>query len=274
MSQLSNLDKMVAIRCGKPITEGGLTYYPIKMAQYEQFQMYKNALLLRQTTLPAKYAVKNYLNAIFSYEMAFIEKGEPVIGLFGSLILLWGMALRIDIDLKSYLESNKIKTRVVNNELEITHLAMTQDGKTVEISATTFSTVVRQLIAEQNGLRLPNESVNSELVEAQDELAELENNSVTLDQNIESLIASVAYQSKCREQDINDWTVREFENRLKAIVRDKHFTLYKQAELSGFVTFKKGNPCPSWIYDTIDTAMGTMSLSTLGKQIGDVSQKE
>lgn len=274
MSQLSTLNRAVAIRRGEPITEGGLTYYPIQMAQYELYQVHKNALLLRQSTLPAKYAVKDYVNAIFSFEIDSIEKGEPSIGLFSSLLILWAMSLRIDIDLKEYLSSDKIETRKVGNDLEITHLSMTQNGKTVKVPSFIFSTTIRQLIADQNGLKLPNESVNSELVESQTELADLQDNAVVFDQSIENLIASVAYNSHCRERDVNEWTIREFENRLKAINRDKHFTLYAQAELSGMVTFKKGNPYPSWMYDTIDTSMGTMALSKLGKQIGDVSQKE
>ena len=82
---------------------------------------------------------------------------------------------------------------------------------------------------------------------------------------IQSNIASVAYQSGIRERDINEWTVREFENRRKAIQRDKRYQMYGTAELSGMVSFKKGNPAPCWEFDIKADECGTMPLSEIGK---------
>lgn len=67
--------------------------------------------------------------------------------------------------------------------------------------------------------------------------------------------------------------MREFENRRKAIERDKKYTLFGQAEMSGMVSFKNGNPYPSWCYDSIDESMGTMTTTALAKQNGNIGVK-
>ena len=69
MSQFSKTDKSALIRKGEPVEELGLIFYPIQMHHYEEFLMCKDALSLRLSTLPVKYAVKDYLNAIFGLEL-------------------------------------------------------------------------------------------------------------------------------------------------------------------------------------------------------------
>lgn len=273
MGQFSKTDRRVLIRQGKPIEELGLTFYPIQMFHYEEFLMCKDALTLRLSTLPVKYAVKDYLNAIFALEIDSVkDKGENV-GLFTRIIILFMLSLRIEGDIKEFI-SKQIKFRKIGKtDFEIDRIVMKQEDKTVEIKAKDFSTRLRKLIAEQNGVELPEEDLNIELVKGQQELGELNGSKIKLNTSTESLISSVAYNSKVSEREIDEWTIREFENRRKAIERDKKYTLYSQAELSGMVTFKKGNPFPSWCYDSIDESMGTMTTSALAKQNGNVETK-
>ena len=83
----------------------------------------------------------------------------------------------------------------------------------------------------------------------------------------------MAYVSGLTEAELDDWTVLQFEHRLKAIERDKTFTLYRQAELSGMVKFPNGNPCPSWCYDAKTLTAGLIPLSDIAqkhKGLGDV----
>ncbi len=137
-----------------------------------------------------------------------------------------------------------------------------------------ISTKIRSLIARQNGIELPDENESVDLAKAQAEMNELKNGAVKLNPSIDTLISSVAYNSRVSEREISDWTILEFENRRKAIERDKRYMLYSQAEMGGMVSFKKGNPYPSWCYDTIDETAGTMSLSQLQEQNGDIGFKE
>ena len=188
------------------------------------------------------------------------------------MIILLGLSLRIDgLQGREFFEKNVLFRKTPNGELEIDKLRITQNGNVVEISTLDFSTKIRNLIARQNGIELPDENENADLAKAQQEMGELKGSTIKLDQSIESLISSVAYNSKVSEREIDDWTVREFENRRKAIERDKKYTLYGQAEMSGMVSFKKGNPYPSWCYDSVDETAGTMSMTDLQKQNGDIS---
>lgn len=273
MGQFSKTDRKILIRQGKPIEELGLTFYPIQMCHYEEFLMYKDALTLRLSTLPVKYAVKDYLNAIFALEIDSVkDKGENV-GLFRRAISLFMLSLRIEGNMEKFIKEQIAYRKVGKDEFEIDRIVMTQNNNTVEIKSIDFSTKLRKLIAEQNGVELPEEDLNTDLVKGQEELAELNGSKIKLNVSTDSLISSVAYNSKVSEREIDDWTVREFENRRKAIERDKKYTLYGQAEMSGMVSFKKGNPFPSWCYDSIDESMGTMSTSALAKQNGNVGTK-
>ena len=87
------------------------------------------------------------------------------------------------------------------------------------------------------------------------------------------MLSSVAYLSHVREKEIYQWTIREFENRKQAIDRDKRYTIYAQAEMSGFVKFKKGNPFPSWCFDKKQNQIGAMSMQEVQKKFGNVKQK-
>lgn len=269
MGQFSKMDEVVAIRQGKPVPCMGLIFYPIQMRHYEMFLMCKNALALRLSTLPVKYAIKDYLNAIFSLEIDASKEKRETAGFFYRVIKLLELSLRIDnLNGKDFFKKTVRFRKGANGDLEIDSLTLTQDGKTVVIPVVEFSTKLRSLIARQNGIEIPDENENVELVKSVQEMGELKGSTIKLNQSIDSLIASVAYNSKISEREIDDWTVREFENRRKAIERDKKYTLYGQAEMGGMVSFKKGNPYPSWCYDSVDESMGTMSMSALAEQNG------
>ena len=251
-----------AIRNGESTEACGLCFYPITMENYEEFSACKDALLLRLGTLPVKYSCRNYLSAVFAMETDAALEGTPTAGIFARIMTLTCLSLRIGFDMGEILEH----ATVIRDEkgISLSELEFFQNGKAVRVTAREFSNIIRPLIAEQNGLKLPDESENAELVKDAELLAKSDND-ISLDINTDDLIASVAYQSGMRERDINEWTVREFENRRKAIQRDKRYQMYGTAELSGMVSFKKGNPAPCWEFDIKADECGTMPLSEIGK---------
>lgn len=269
MSQTSqNANEASAIRRGLPIECCGLTYYPITMAHYETYISCREALTLRIGSLPARFAAKDYLNAIFCFENEQVRNNEQIAGLFQRIIMLWLMALRIDISLDEFFQKNIFAKRI-GSLIEIDHIDVQQGDKKVSVAALDFALYIRPLLAKQNGAELPDESDNIEIVESAEQLAEIRSrNQKPLNFNLSDLIASVAYQSGVREREIDDWTVREFTLRQKAIDRGLRFKAYLQGELSGMVTYKGGNPCPSWYADVKDDSCGTISASRLGEQIG------
>lgn len=275
MGQFSNTDERILIRQGKPVSCLGLTFYPIQMCYYDIFLLCKEALTVRLSTLPVKYAVKDYINAIFALEIDSARQKQQIGGIFGKILTLLKLSLRIDSFGGEDLFKDNLRFRKGADEtLEIDKFIVTQNNETVELSVLDISTKIRSLIARQNGIELPDENESVDLAKAQAEMNELKNGAVKLNSSIETLISSVAYNSRVSEREISDWTILEFENRRKAIERDKRYMLYSQAEMSGMVSFKKGNPYPSWCYDTIDETAGTMSLSQLQEQNGDIGFKE
>lgn len=270
MSQsLKRMGRKGNIRCGLPVTQNGITLYPIEMLHYEDFLSCKDAITLRLSTLPVKYLSQDYFSAIYSFELDSYEKTGKSIGLLSRLIRFFELSLRIE-EHESFSE-NLFEYEKNGDQLIVKSINVKQNDTIIKITPFVFSTAIRPILAELNGLKLPDESENLDLVIANEQKAELQNHTKPLNVNTDDLIASVAYQSNCRERDIMSWTVREFELRRNAIERNKKFTLYGQAEMGGMVSFKKGNPAPSWCYDVLDESLGTQSLSELN--FGNAQQK-
>ena len=101
----------------------------------------------------------------------------------------------------------------------------------------------------------------------------LEGNGVSVNPDIEDMKSTVAYLSGITDKEILSWTIRDFENRRRAIDRVEKHRAYRQAELGGMVTFKNGNPYPSLFFDPIDDTLGTMKFSEVGKQLNGVANE-
>lgn len=270
--QNNDKDRKAKIRRGEPITESGLIFYPITMDYYEEFIRCKEAITLRQASLPVRYLSMSFLAALFAMEIDAIATGQPSAGMFFRAMLLLHLSLRIGLDID---ELNKnICVKEEHGKIVLDYIVIKQNDKIVKFTPLDFTTKFRPLIAEQNGIELPDESENLELVQSNETLKDLSNKGKELNVNIDDLIASVAYQSKLSEADILSWTVREFENRKKAIERDKRYMLCGQGEMSGMVTFKNGNPSPSWCFDTLDKTLGTMEGSKLQKTLSGVAEQK
>lgn len=267
-----DIDRKAKIRRGEPITESELIFYPIQMAYYDEFIRCKDAILLRQASLPVRYLSMNYLSALFAMELDAVKSKKQSLGMFFRAMSILHLSLRIGFDID---ELNKnITLRNERDRIVLDYIVVKQNEKIVKFTPLDFSTRFRPLIAEQNGLELPDESENLELIQSNETLKDLNNKGKPLNVNIDDLIASVAYQSKTTEKDILSWTVREFENRKRAIERDKRYMLCGQGEMSGMVSFKNGNPSPSWCFDTLDNSLGTMAGAKLQKTLSGVAEQK
>ena len=265
-------NRRTLIRRGEPITESELTFYPITMDYYDVFIQCKNALILRQASLPVRYLSMDYLSALFTLEIDELKSGKEPSQVFLKVMTLLHLSLRIGLNVEELYKN--IEVSIEKDKIRLKHILIKQNEKIVKFTPLDFSTRFRQIIAEQNGLELPDEAANIDLVRDNEKLKELNNKGKSLNVNLDDLIASVAYQSKVSEKEIMTWTVREFENRKKAIDRDKRFMLCGQAEMSGMVSFKNGNPAPSWQFDVLDNSLGTMESSKLQKTLSGVAEQK
>lgn len=251
----------------KPIREPvecfGLKFYPILVEDYETFAVCKSVLEIRMSTLPVRYMVKDYLSALISMDLDSASGNAPKAHFFERLLALLSVSLRIDIDAKEFFRKN-LELESLNDSVTVKSITLKQEDTVSKISAFDFSTQVRPLLANLNGLSIPDESENSEILEAELEKSRLkQQGGQRLKHETEDLLASVAYLSHCTRDSLLKWTVRELEDRVRAIERDRRHLMYGQAELSGMVKFKDGNPAPSIFFDVLDVSAGTTKLSDL-----------
>jgi hypothetical protein len=272
MSQCISQKMRTDIRKGLPVSVCGLKVYPITMDHYEEFMSCREGILLRMRTLPVKYMLKDYFSAVFALELDTVKQTGKGVGIMGKLLRLLELSLRIESPNGKSAFDNAFRYEKVGDDIVVSEIVIVQEDVTVRIKPNDFSLSIRPVIAEMNGLQLPDENENPELVLADEQKREFESrNQKKLKTDISDLIASVAYLSHCSEREIYGWTVREFDARKRAIERDKRYMLYAQAEMSGMVSFKHGNPCPSWMFDVLDDSLGTTALSEL--DFGGAQQK-
>lgn len=255
------------IRNGKPIECYGLTFYPIRMNRYSDYQDAKPALLIRQGTLPAEYASMPYLEAMWEKEKESITTTGEAAGIIGRILLLIGMALGIDY-------KTCVKPLVDKDQNhKLIGLKITQGEIQATIPTTKF-TRIRKLLVEQNGDHLPDESENADIVEAEQAIAEMESPNLQYDE--ETLIDSVAHNCGKRYAEVMEWTIREFTIRKNTIDLNKRFEICAYAESGGMVKWKGGNPYPHWAYKRERASGALMDAKSWKKGIsavvGDMGQ--
>lgn len=260
----------VKIRKDEPIEVCGLTLYPLTMEHYEEFMNMKNVLSIRLSALPVQYMAYDYLNAIFKMDTDHASSGKDThMTLLSTVLYLFELALRIAPE-----QMEKSVNVSLTKDHLIDQIIVMQNGKRVCLKSNEFSKKIRPVMARQNCVELPDESANLDLIEAGIQKREFyAQNEPDIVFDVEKMVSSVAYLSHVREKEIYQWTIREFENRKQAIDRDKRYTIYAQAEMSGFVKFKKGNPFPSWCFDKKQNQIGAMSMQEVQKKFGNVKQK-
>ncbi len=252
------------IRMGEAVNIFGLTFYPITMLHYDEFLLCRDSLTVRMSSLPSKYISYNYLNAIWIMETDAVKYSGIKLGIFERLIKFLSLSLQTDINIGDLLSEN-ITFKKKHDIYLIESFQITQNGKKVIISSSDFSWQIRPLLALQNGLILPKETENADIIRAEQIKKSLNTAENGIIYDIENHVSSVAYNSNMREKEIWNLTVREFNSMDRAIERDKRYMIFAQAELSGMVTFKKGNPFPSWRFETAEDCPGARSISEIGK---------
>lgn len=215
----------------------GFRLRPITMEHYEEWQACKGALLVRQTTLPVKYTFMPYLAALRAVdhdnETNFIAYTIKAVSLATGLPYE-KFELYVDKDDRSKLDC-----------------ILFHDGDTaMRIDPANFHGL-RKAILEQNGESLPDEGDNPELLEAEADIAAASGCAKRIDYDMNTLVASVAYQCGLRKHELMDWSIREFLETKSAIDRDKNHLICCIAEKIPMFKWTKGNPCPSWCLDTV-----------------------
>ena len=265
-------EQQEAVRCGKPIDWNGLTLFPIQMKNYPQFLVAQTGLTTQHQTLPGKYVVMPYLSALYALDYDVRADGGPGGGLFSRILLFLSLSLRLDgekrEDGKEYLPIG-IRT-ATEDPRKLVSLVVRQGEAQAEITPKNFGQL-RELLAAQNAVDLPDETLNAELVQAERDLAA--KNGVNLVPDSEALIYSVSVKTQTPVKEILEWTVREFVLTERAIDRTTGHLVAALSEAAG-AKYKNGNPWPSWKYDRDKQSNALVSLSELTQRLsGSVEAK-
>lgn len=257
-----------AIDKDEPITIEGFTLYPILMSDYRRFMAARSVLLIRQGSLPAEYAVMRYLNALYAMDYdAVKETGKPAGFIAGALEML-AMAMRFPVS--AFVRRTMIRTSPQDGR-RLEALDIRAGEAILHLTPAVFDRL-RPIIAEQNGLELPDESENADLVEAEEDIAAANALTAATAYDINAELAAVARDQRIRRAELMDYTIKEYTELKAAIERDKLFTIYKTAELSGTVKFTKGNPVPSWCYDRREKANSMIPMAQFMAEHGSVAK--
>lgn len=232
----------------------GLQFSPLKMDVYPLWLSCCGALTIRLSTLPARYAIKCYADALYTM---FRDKGDMQYMMFK---VLMGLSIGIPEEMinRCILESGDkdgLRSVIIKyGEYQSALLPKQLDE-------------VRKAIADMNGAELPDESENAEIIQAEDDLKNAaRRNNLKLDLFDE--MASVAAASNLRMGDIREMPILEYTRLKRAHNRRLMYTICAIAEGNG-TKFKGGNPAPTWLFDRIDPNHGLVDLKKWDKEHGD-----
>lgn len=235
-----------AIRRNEPITAEGLTLYPIRVAEMEEFQTARPALDVMQQALPVRFLSMPLLQAYYEMDAEAIAEGRPKPGLFYRALLFLALSLRLG-------EGDEAPRRV----LRFVPRMFPEDPKRLKavnfiVSGEVFSSItpaqfqrLRPILAAQNGIELESDDANPELVQAERDLAQA--NAPKLDYSAEALIEAVAALTGTDEAEIDQWPIRKLLAREKALSRALGYIVCGVGEMQG-ARWKSGNPYPSPIF--------------------------
>lgn len=273
--QYTNADIMRSAKSGEPIRFKTLYLYPLTVKDYELLWSCESALSIRMATLPVTYAIMRYPEALFAIAIDgkdVVVNGEVVARAndWVRFLMLLCASLRIPLEqMRNAIGFNVDK----NDKRRLAFVTVKQFMETEEnLEALDVSDLIslREIIAMLNGRKLPDESENAELAQADIDIRS--QSGIRLDINLDSLLASVARDQRVRIKDLLPWTIYEFELIRSAIERERRFTVYGIGENSGMVKFPKGNPFPSIFFDKPAESSAVISASEFTSRINGAVQ--
>lgn len=242
-----------------PVIYEGLEFHPLLVRDYQVYARAKQAFELMLSSLSPKLARLPWCACLWAIDQE-CEKQTGTVGEYlVSVLYVLAKSLRLD----DFAENGTLPLRpVFAQDVSLTAVMIGEAHGNYTLLNMQQMDEIRKIIAAQNGYDIPDESWNPELVRAAQQNSE--KNSMTLDMDFETLLYSVAVNAHCRAKDIYDWSIREFHGVQDAIDRSYGHLIYTLAEASGQVTYKHGNPYPSWKFDRKnDLPTGFVSISEL-----------
>ena len=265
MQDLS-LEMAKAVRRFEPIKTEGLTLYPIRVKDIDEFTLARPAIEFMQQSLPVALLSKPLLQAYYQMELDAAADGQPGSGYFYKSILFLLLALRAGDGFPAEKRMELVDLEPNGDDpMRLKSVLIFVDGEVKKITPMQFQRL-RPILAAQNGIELISENANPELVQAERDLAEI--NAPNLRYDVSTLKATIATVSGADESDMEEWPILKLLRRRDAVQRLVGFVTCSFAESQGG-KWKHGNPYPSPLYEReIDYCGGLIDMSTFAGGAG------
>lgn len=264
----------------EPITVKGITFYPVTVEEYEDFGQCRAVLEFLPQRLPVALMGIPLLTALYRlyiFAAAMAKDGDPETKkeagengeAFGTLFQQAALVLCLALRLGQGESHQKRLERVFpnfsrENILDFKGLTLvTDEGTEILITPSLFQ-MIRPILAAQNGMEMPPENANPDLVDADRYLRMA--NIPKLDYALADRISWLAWKCGVEEREIYSWPIAKFERRCAVVERDMNHQIFSLAEKTGLVKFKNGNPFPHPCFRKIQGSAAMAPLADAGKR--------
>lgn len=245
----------------EPVETDGLTLYPVRVEEYEDFLLARPALDFLQQSLPVALMSVPILQAFYAMDIESVQDSQAPTGLLGSSLLLLALALRIGEEEEP--EKRIRRFQIIprpDDPKRLKYLYFTVDGEEIHTITPASFQRLRPILAAQNGVEILPDDTNPELLQAERDV--LMKHSMNLNTSMESLVSGVAALSGVEEAEVYTWPILKLQNRQSALRRVLDYVVCGIGEASG-TTWKNGNPCPHPFFDRVkEGSLGTIGLDT------------
>ena len=256
-----------AVRQYAPIQTDGLIFYPVLVDEIDEYLIAKPSLTVMQQAFPVRFVSMPLLSAFYAMEYEAQLANEESSGMFYRALLMLALSLRLGQG-KDATERVRAFQIIVDPEKpeRLKMLRFRFNGEEIcELTPMAYQRI-RPIIAAQNGAELISEDANPELVQAEQDLAEIK--APKLDVKIENIIDTLVLYTGKDEGEILKWPVAKLFRLRDALERTVEHVVCGIAE-GGGASWKKGNPYPSLFFDRLrDENMGLMPLESFANGAG------
>ena len=234
----------------------GLRLFPIRVDNYTEFLIARQAITFVQQSLPVAFMSMPLLQAYYQIDVESVRDERLPTGLFAKSLLFLALSLRIgeEIPMEKRVTMFTLNTdRNDPNRLKSIRF-LSQSGEVMEITPIQFQRM-RPILAAQNGIELVSDDANPELIAA-DEFLNAKGK-LNLDVSIETLVSSVCAVGNLDEADVYEWPILKLQRREQALKRAIDYIICGIGESQG-TKWKGGNPVPHPWFAKVKESMGSL----------------
>ena len=252
-----------AIHKYESVPYDGLVLYPFRVKHYEQFLIARQAIGFMQQSLPVELMSMPLLSALFKLDYDRAVAGEQSTGLFAGCLVALAYALRLAYDFEPAEDACRrlIPISSPDDPSRLDRLMFVMNGEEEWFITPLQFTDLRDIIAAQNGIEIPDMDANPELVQAEHDLIASKAPKLVVDYH--KMIHGVAALSQTDEKEIYEWAVLKLHDRMESYKRVLDYIICGIGESQG-TKWNGGNPCPNpWFEKDIQGSGALISLDSL-----------